>query len=64
MLKVSGLEEFVQKDYAEKDLMHNLSHIRRILTGAQSLAQGYACDFELLIMGDIFMGSFPLKRQM
>lgn len=56
MLKVRDVEEFVQKDYARKDAMHNLTHIYRILKAARGLAQGHACDPELLMLGAYLHG--------
>jgi uncharacterized protein len=56
MLKVSDVEEFVRRDYETKDVMHNLSHIRRILRVAQRLALDHTCDSELLMLGAYFHG--------
>ena len=62
MLKVSDVEEFVQKDYEAKDVMHNLSHIRRILRSAQRLAQNHPADSELLMLGAYFHGVIYSKE--
>jgi uncharacterized protein len=62
MLKVSGVEEFVRKDYEAKDVMHNLSHIRRILRVAQRLAHDHDCDSELLMLGAYFHGIIYFKE--
>jgi uncharacterized protein len=62
MLKASDLEELVQRDYAAKDLMHNLSHIRRLLRVAQRLAQDRACDSELLMLGAYLHGIIYFKE--
>lgn len=56
MLKAGVVEEFVRKDYEAKDIMHDLSHIRRVLRIAQKLAQDYNCDSELLMLGAYFHG--------
>lgn len=63
MLKVSDVEEFLRQDYAAKDVMHNLSHIRRILRVAQRLAQDHACDSELLMLGAYFHGIIYFKEK-
>jgi uncharacterized protein len=62
MLKKSDVEEFVRKDYEEKDVMHNLSHIRRVLRAAQRLARNHACDPELLLIGAYFHGIIDDKE--
>lgn len=52
----------MRTDYEVKDVMHNLSHIRRILREAQKLAQTYACDSELLMLGAYFHGIIQSKE--
>lgn len=61
MLKVSDVEEFVHQDYEAKDVMHNLSHIRRILRVVQRLVQD-TCDSELLMLGAYFHGIIYYKE--
>ena len=56
MLNVSDVEEFLRSDYERKDIMHNLSHVRRILREAQRLAENRICDSELLMIGAYFHG--------
>ncbi len=63
MLKVGDVEEFVRKDYEAKDLMRNSSHIRRILRGAERLAQSHTCDSELLMLGAYFHGLIYSKEK-
>ena len=62
MLTVSDVEEFVRRDYEAKDVMHNLSHIRRILRAAEGLSQAHACDPELLLLGAYFHGVIYSKE--
>lgn len=62
MLKVSDVEEFVHQDYAAKDVMHNLSHFRRIFRVAQILARDHACDSEMLMLGAYFHGIIYFKQ--
>ena len=62
MLTVSTVEAFVQEDYESKDMMHDLSHIRRILRVAERLAQAHACDSELLMLGAYFHGVIYSKE--
>jgi uncharacterized protein len=62
MVKVSDVEEFVRKDYEAKDLMHSLSHIRRVLRVAQDLAQNHSADSELLMLGAYFHGVIYSKE--
>ena len=62
MLTMNDVEAFVQKDYEAKDVMHNLSHIRRVLRVAERLAQAHACDPELLMLGAYFHGVIYSKE--
>jgi uncharacterized protein len=61
-MKVSDVEDFVRQDYEAKDVMHDLSHIRRILQGARRLARDHACDTELLMLGAYFHGIIYSKE--
>jgi uncharacterized protein len=63
MLKVSDVEEFVQQEYDSKDVMHNLSHLRRLLRVAQRLAQDHVCDSELLMLGAYLHGIIYYKER-
>lgn len=62
MLTISDVEGFVQSDYEDKDVMHNLSHVRRMLREAERLAQFRACDPELLMLGAYFHGVIYSKE--
>ena len=57
MIKIKELEVFVKPFYEKKDIMHNLSHIRRILKIARSLSKKYKVDSEALICGAYFHGN-------
>ncbi len=45
---MARLEEFVKPYYAQKDIMHNLWHIKRFLDVALSLSKRYRADNEIL----------------
>ena len=56
MMKIKELENFVKPFYEKKDMMHDLSHIRRILKIAETLSKKYNADREVLICGAYFHG--------
>jgi uncharacterized protein len=62
MLNVGEVQQFVKNDYAAKDLMHDLSHIRRLLKVARRLAEDHACDLELVMLGAYFHGVIYQKE--
>lgn len=37
--------EFVSDYYKDKDIMHDLSHIERVIETAKKLIDDYDCDF-------------------
>lgn len=55
-MKLPGLEEFVRPYYAQKDAMHDLSHIRRFLRVAQSLSKRHHADGQILTYAAYFHG--------
>jgi len=58
MLTIKEIEKFVEPFYQNKDIMHNLSHIRRILKTAKMLMKYYdnEIDKDLIIYGAYFHG--------
>mgnify|MGYP000073558453 CR=1 FL=1 len=50
------LKKFVEPFYETKDIMHNFSHIQRILQEAEKLAKNYDIDKELLTYGAYLHG--------
>jgi len=63
MIEISELEEFVKPYYREKDMMHNLSHIKRMLKAAKKLAKNYEIDEELIIYGAYLHGIISTKKR-
>jgi uncharacterized protein len=63
MIKIEELENFVKPFYNQKDIMHNLSHIRRILKIAKTLSKKYKIDKEVLIYGAYFHGIIYSKEE-
>jgi uncharacterized protein len=56
MVKIKELETFVEPFYQKRDIMHNLSHIKRILKIAKYLSKNYKVKKHLLIYGAYFHG--------
>ena len=54
--KIAELEDFVEQFYAQKDMMHDLSHIRRFLKTARSLSKRYHRDDGILTYAAYFHG--------
>lgn len=63
MIKIKRLELFVKPFYEKKDIMHDLSHIRRILKIAKTLSKKYKVDKEALIYGAYFHGVIYNKEK-
>jgi len=53
------LKKFVKPYYDAKDMMHDFSHILRILREAEKLAENYNVDKELLTYGAYLHGIVP-----
>jgi uncharacterized protein len=53
---LTKLEEFARPYYAEKDAMHDLSHIRRFLRVARTLSKRYHADDQVLTCAAYFHG--------
>ena len=51
-----GLMRFVEPYYAERDEMHDLSHIRRFLRAARSISRRHHADDEVLTYAAYFHG--------
>ncbi len=60
-IAVEEIEAFVESDYADRDIMHNLSHIHRLLKVATELAKNYDPDPQLLKLGAYFHGNIAVK---
>ncbi len=55
-IDLAKLKEFVTPRYDEKDELHGLRHVERLLAGARELAQGHEVDDDLLVLGAHFHG--------
>ena len=55
-MRTEKLEEFVRPFYALKDPMHDLTHVRRFLKAARSIAISHHCDGEILTYAAYFHG--------
>ncbi|WP_197023282.1 MULTISPECIES: hypothetical protein [unclassified Thermosipho (in: thermotogales)] len=64
-LTVEKLENFVRPFYTYKDMMHDLSHIKRILKMAKRLVTHYEneIDMDLIIYGAYFHGIIYEKEK-
>lgn len=60
---IDKLEEFVKPFYEKKDIMHDLSHIKRILKIAKSLSKKYKVDDSILTYGAYFHGIIYSNEQ-
>lgn len=56
MIMIEELEKFVKSFYQNKDIMHDLSHIKRVLKAAKMLARDNKVDIDLIIYGAYFHG--------
>jgi uncharacterized protein len=63
MTLVEKVKIFVQPYYDGKDLMHNFSHITRVLKLAEKIAKNYQVDTELLIISAYFHGVIHLDEE-
>jgi uncharacterized protein len=57
MLSIEEVENFVQPDYAVKDVMHNFSHIRRVRRLAEEIAKNHDHDPSILMLAIYFHGN-------
>lgn len=62
-ISLEEAEDFVRQDYAEKDIMHNLDHIRRILKAAQKIGENHIYDSQMLTLGAYFHGVIYKKEK-
>jgi uncharacterized protein len=62
MKNYRGLKEFVSHYYMDKDIMHDLSHINRVIKRAENLKKDFDCDFDLICHGAYFHG-FIYKKE-
>jgi uncharacterized protein len=58
MIKINNLLDFVKPYYESKDIMHNLSHIDRVLKWVEKLLKigNYKADIDILIYSAYFHG--------
>ena len=56
MLTTAEIEGFVRPEYAGKDFMHDLTHIRRVYALARELGAQHPHDAEILLAGAYFHG--------
>lgn len=65
MLTIKEIEDFVKPFYKGKDIVHNLSHIRRILKTAKMLMKHYEneIDKDLIVYGAYFHGIIYEKEK-
>jgi uncharacterized protein len=58
MIKINNLLDFVKPYYESKDIMHNLSHIDRVLKCIEKLLKigNYKADIDILIYSAYFHG--------
>lgn len=56
MLTETEVEAFVRPEYAGKDFMHDLTHIRRVHALARELGENRPHDAEILLVGAYFHG--------
>ena len=61
-LNQAELARFVRPYYAKKDAMHDLSHVRRFLAVAQSLARKHNADKQVLAYAAYFHGIDKVKH--
>lgn len=62
MLTAADIENLVRSDYADKDFMHDLSHIRRVYALAQELGAHHPHDAETLLAGAYLHGIVDAKE--
>jgi len=51
MIKIEQIENFAKRLLVGKDEMHDISHLKRILSAAKFLSKNYKPDMELLTFG-------------
>lgn len=56
-MNIEEVEAFVESDYAKKDIMHNLSHIHRIIRLAVEIGNSYEHNHQLLVIAAYFHGN-------
>lgn len=62
LIAFGDVESFVQPDYADKDAMHGMAHVHRVLRLAQDLAKEHEHDPEVLMLGAYFHGSIYIRE--
>jgi uncharacterized protein len=61
--RLAGLENFVKPFYAREDMMHELSHIRRLLKTALSVSKKRHLDKGILMYAAYFHGMDRKKHR-
>ncbi len=56
MKRLEELIEYVTPFYKDKDVMHDLSHIKRVIKTADSINKDYDCNFNLITWAAYFHG--------
>lgn len=66
MINYTSLIDFVSPFYIKKDIMHDLSHIERVINSAKKLMQFYPeiTDADLIIYGCYFHGFIYLREDL
>lgn len=66
MINQKSLVEFVSPFYTNKDIMHDLSHIERMLNSAKKLLKHYpeVPDIDLIVYGCYFHGFIYLREDL
>ncbi|NHN33368.1 hypothetical protein [Paenibacillus agricola] len=66
MINLSGLVEFVSPFYTNKDIMHDLSHIERMINSTNKLLKYYPeiTDTDLIYYGCYFHGFIYLREDL
>lgn len=56
MRNYKKVKEFASHYYKDKDIMHDLSHIDRVIAAAENIEKDYNCDFDIIHHAAYFHG--------
>jgi uncharacterized protein len=62
VVNIEEVEAFVGRDYANKDIMHNLTHIHRIIKLATAIGNNYEHNPQLLVIAAYFHGNIYCRE--
>jgi uncharacterized protein len=62
VINIEDIEAFVDRDYTDKDIMHNLTHVYRIQKLAVEIAKNYEHNSELLVIAAYFHGNIYFRE--